>query len=194
MDGDPDPHLFLRAQRSILGNVTDLPTDHARMVNATIGAPSRMAGDVSVFPNPVAVGMAAKDNKSCLRHPLSLRSRKDRHLRQAGSDSIGIRARKRQPRTSEGSPALRGIRRCSCGNNRRHPDLRGIVMSPKWLRRCDIPVALCLVDKNVHPPGSRFRFHADSLRRLFDRKISGCLNRDSRQRAQPCPETLLLSV
>jgi len=27
-------------------------------------------------------------------------------------------------------------------------------MSPKWLRRCDIPVALCLADKNVHPPGS----------------------------------------
>ena len=34
-------------------------SDHARMVNATIGAACGMAGDVRVFPNAVAVGVAA---------------------------------------------------------------------------------------------------------------------------------------
>ena len=45
--------------------------DHARMVNATIGAPCGMAGDVSIFPNTIAVGVPAKDNKSRLGHPFS---------------------------------------------------------------------------------------------------------------------------
>ena len=68
--------------------------------------------------------------------------------------------------------------------------------------RCDIPVALCLVDRKtsaialrgtgssrvrcrgttvaqrsiVHPPGNSFRSHADSQRLPFDWKTSGCLD------------------
>ncbi len=32
-----------------------------------------------------------------------------------------------------------------------------------------------MVDRNVHPPGSSFRSHANSIRWLIDRKASGCL-------------------
>ncbi len=43
-------------------------SDHAGVVNTSIRATRRMAGDVPIIPDAIAVGVPAKDDKPFLRH------------------------------------------------------------------------------------------------------------------------------